>query len=104
MKTTITQSNFLWAFKGNSERKNQFSYVALCALFDYYEELEQSNGEEMELDVVAICCDWAEYETALEAAQAYGFDKEDEDKALSYLTNKTTVLPLEGGNVVVLNF
>ena len=104
MKTTITQSDFVSAFKCNSERKNQFSYGALCALFEHYDEIEQHTGDEIELDVVAICCDWTEYATALEAAQAYDFDKEDEDKALSYLTNKTTVLALEGGNVVVLNF
>ena len=104
MKTTINQSDFVSAFKSNSERKEQFSYGAACALFDYYEQIEQDTGEEMELDVVAICCDWTEYDTALEAARAYDFDKEDEDKALSYLTNKTIVLPLEGGNVVVLNF
>jgi hypothetical protein len=104
MKTTINQSDFVSAFKGNSERKNQFSYGALCALFDYYEEVEQSSGEEFELDVIGICCDWTEYDTALEAAKAYEFDKEDEDKALSYLTNQTSVLPLEGGSVVVFNF
>jgi len=104
MKTTINQSDFVSAFKGNSERKNQFSYGALCALFNYYEEVEQSSGEEMELDVVAICCDWTEYDTALEAAQAYDFDKENEDKARSYLENNTTVLSLEGGGVVIANF
>ena len=104
MKTTINQSDFVSAFKGNSERKDQFTYGALCALFEYYDEIEQQAGDEIELDVVAICCDWTEYDTALEAAKAYGFDKEDEDKALSYLTNQTAVLPLEGGNVVVFNF
>jgi hypothetical protein len=104
MKTTINQSDFISAFMGNPERKNQFSYGALCALFEYLGEIEREAEEEMELDVVAICCDWTEYNTALEAAKAYEFDKEDEDKALSYLTNKTSVLPLEGGNVVVLNF
>ena len=104
MKTTITQSDFVSAFKGNSERKNQFSYGALCALFDYYEQMEQDTGEEMELGVVAICCDWTEYATALEAAQAYGFDGEEEDKPFYYLTNKTTVLMLDCGSVVVLNF
>ena len=104
MKTTINQSDFVSAFKGNSERKDQFSYGALCALFEHYDEIEQHTSDEIELDVVAICCDWTEYNTALEAAQSYDFDKEDEDKALSYLTNQTIVLPLEGGNVVVFNF
>lgn len=104
MKTTINQLDFVSAFKGNSERKEYFSYGALCALFDHYQQIEEDTGEEMELDVVAVCCDWTEYDTALEAARAYDFDKEDEDKALSYLTNKTIVLSLEGGNVVVLNY
>ena len=104
MKTTITQSDFVSAFKNNSERKNQFSYGALCALFEHYDEIEQHTGDEIELDVVAICCDWTEYATALEAAQAYGFDGEEEDKPFHFLTNETTVLMLDGGSVVVLNF
>ena len=103
MKTTITQSDFVSAFKG-SDRKDCFSHAGLCALFDYYEELEQQSGEEIELDVVAICCDWTEYASALEAAQAYGFDGEEEDKPFYFLTNKTTVLVLDCGSVVVFNF
>jgi hypothetical protein len=103
MKKTINQSDFVSSFVC-SERKNQFSYVALCSLFDYYEQLEQDIGEEIEFDVIAICCDWTEYDTALEAAKLYDFDKEDEDKARSYLENKTTVLSLEGGGVVIVNF
>ena len=104
MKTTINQSDFVSAFKGNSERKDQFSYGALCALFEHYDEIEQHTGDEIELDVVAICCDWTEYATALEAAQAYGFEGDEGDKPFYFLTNKTTVLMLDCGSVVVLNF
>jgi len=112
MKTTITQSDFVSAFKGNSERKNQFSYGALCALFDHYEQMEQDTGEELELDVVAICCDWTEYATALEAAQAYGWETDEpqderidtsEKDALVFLGDNTQVIELPVG-VVVLNF
>jgi hypothetical protein len=112
MKTTITQSDFVSAFKGNSERKDQFSYGALCALFDYYEQMEQDTGEELELDVVAICCDWTEYATALEAAQAYGWETDEpqdersdtsEKHALVFLGDNTQVIELPVG-VVVLNF
>lgn len=112
MKTTITQSDFVSAFKSNSERKKQFSYGALCALFDYYEELEQQSGEEIELDVVAICCDWTEYATALEAAIAYGWETDEpqdersdtsEKEALVFLSDNTQIIELASG-VVVFNF
>jgi len=113
MKTTINQSNFVSAFKGNSERKNQFSHEALCALFDYYEEYEQNLGEQIELDVVAICCDWTEYATALEAAQAYGWKPDNhiaddgnecDGEAMQFLSDSTQVIELKGGSVVVFNF
>lgn len=104
MKTTITQSDFVSAFKRSADRKDCFSYAGLCALFDHYEQLEQDTGEEIELDAVAICCDWTEYASALEAAQAYGFEGDEEDRPFYFLTNKTTVLMLDGGSIVVLNF
>ena len=37
-------------------RKDQFSYEALGLLFDYREEIDP----DMELDVIAICCDYSE--------------------------------------------
>ncbi len=82
---------------------------SLESLFAYYEEMEQGSGEEMELDVVAICCDWTEYDSALEAAESYGFKSkdagDDERAALEFLTDETTVLELgEGDGVVVLNY
>ena len=112
MKITITQSDFVSAFKSNSERKNQFSYEALCALFDHYEEYEQNLGEQIELDVVAICCDWAEYASAVEAAEAYGWQADEpqdersdtsEREALIFLGDNTQVIELASG-VIVLNF
>jgi hypothetical protein len=41
-------------------RKDNFSYAGLNILFDYLEEVEESCGEEIEFDVIAICCDFAE--------------------------------------------
>ena len=113
MKTTVNQSDFVSAFKSNSERKDQFSYGALCALFEHYDEIEQHTGDEIELDVVAICCDWTEYATALEAAQAYGWKPDNhiaedgnecDGEAMQFLSDSTQVIELKGGSVVVLNF
>jgi hypothetical protein len=111
MKITVDQNEFVRRFL--AIRAEQFSREALVALFDFLDEQERDLGEEQELDVIAICCDWTEYPSALEAAEAYGFepkatederaDKAEED-ALWFLRDETTVLELESGAVVVLNF
>ena len=42
-------------------RGNQFSYNGFEALYDHLEDYSDSTGEPFELDVVAICCDYSEY-------------------------------------------
>lgn len=59
MKMTVTKSMFHNQFQ-RCGRGEQFSYEALNALYDYLEEYEESTGEEIELDVIALCCDYAE--------------------------------------------
>ena len=59
MKQTVTLHTFRDAFY-KMGRKDQFSYDGLEILFDHIEEVEQDTGEEMELDVIALCCDYAE--------------------------------------------
>ena len=66
MKQTINGYDFIEAFK-RANRSNNFSHEGLCALFEYLENMEQDTGEEMALDVIAICCDFSEYDTANEA-------------------------------------
>ena len=45
-------------------RMDQFSYEGLEVLFDYLEELSEDIGEPIELDVVALCCEY--YESSIE--------------------------------------
>lgn len=77
------------------------------ALIEYFEECERDYGQEMELDVVAIRCDWSEYETALEAAGECGWIEESEnyteEGALEWLRENTVVIEFDGG-VIVHNF
>ena len=90
---TITESSFIDAFK-QSSRKDQFSYEALSSIFEYLEEYSNDTGENVELDVVAICCEWVEM-TWQEVVEAYSVDLTDvadEDKAdavWDYLTDET---------------
>ena len=99
MKTTVTSYQFVEAFK-HAGRESQFSRAALFALFEYLEEYENSTGEEIELDPIGICCEWAEYSSAREAAEEYGFEAEDDDEAEKWLGRKTTVVQFDGGLVV----
>ena len=62
MKETVTVYRFRDAFKQSDTYKNNFSYEGLNALFEYIEQLEDDIGEEIELDVVGVCCDYTEYE------------------------------------------
>lgn len=59
MKQTINQYDFRNAFL-QMDRGNQFSYEALSLLFDWFEQYEDDTGEEIELDVIAICCEYSE--------------------------------------------
>ena len=82
MKQTINFSQFVDAFN-HAGRSEQFSYDALSLIFDYLTELESDIGEELELDVIGICCEYAE-NTPAEIAAAYGYDIEgcDDEEAL----------------------
>ena len=42
--------------------KNNFSYEGKRALFDYLEQYEEDAGEKIELDTIALCCEYTEYE------------------------------------------
>ena len=70
MITTINENDFIQAFK-TMGRDGQFSHEALQELFKYYEEYENSTGEKIELDVIAICCEWAEYQSQCEMKDDY---------------------------------
>lgn len=75
MIQTITLSDFRTAFH-QCGRGDQFSYEALGLIFDYIEEYEDSSGEQVELDVIALCCEWAE-DSPEDIADQYGIEVDD---------------------------
>lgn len=68
MKTTLDFSDFRDAFR-RYDRLDQFSREGMELLFDYLEECDP----DMELDVIALCCDYSE-DTAEEIARNYSID------------------------------
>ena len=104
MKQDVNKSQFADAFR-SAGRQDQFSYAGLNALFGYLENLGDDIGEEIELDVIALCCEYSEHKSALDAVADYSFDVEGESEqsALAYLRDNTNVIEFEGG-IIIQNF
>ena len=71
MKTTIGWGDFTNAFE--AMRPDNFSYEGLSVLYDYLLQFEVDTGEELELDVIALCCDYSE-DTWQDIARIYSID------------------------------
>jgi hypothetical protein len=96
MKTTVSRYEFERAFV-DADRKENFSYEGLNALFDYLEDYEEQTGEEIELDVIALCCDYSE-DNPDDIIANYSIDVEglDDDEKIDavrdYLNDNTTLV------------
>jgi hypothetical protein len=104
MKTTVSEFQFVESFR-LCGRETQFTVPARRALFDHFENIEQWTDTEFTLDPIGICCEWAEYSSAKEAAGAYGFEWKNtvltrEEASLEWLQDHTQVIPFEGGLVI----
>lgn len=115
MIKTINFDDFLDAFPDSY--KGNFTGEGKEALFDYLEEYEESTGEPITLDVIALCCDYTEYDTAWEAMENYqpddmptidnseGMDlveiaRENEKLAFEWLEEHTQVIEFNGGVII----
>lgn len=100
MKQSINIYQFREAF-ATMGRKDQFSYDGLQSLFNYLEDID----EEIELDVIGLCCDFAEA-SVQDIARDYGinidaFDKEDAREAvLDYLEKHTIIVDASNDLIV----
>lgn len=106
---TLTKASFINTFQ-QSSRKDQFSYEALEAIFDYLEECSNDSGENVEFDIVSICCDWAEMSWN-EIASSYDVDlsqctHDDEriGEVEDFLCKNTQYCELSNGSFVYLQF
>jgi len=103
MKITLSQSDIADALRTDSNAR--WSYSGACALAEYLDDMDEETGEETELDIVAIRCDFTEYSSALEAAKDHDYktdedEDEQEEKALEWLQDKTTVIEFKGGVII----
>jgi len=76
-----------------------WTYDEAAALVNFYEELEDQQGEAIELDRVAIRCDWTKA-TEEEAREMYDI----EGDVKEYLDDHGYCLAVEKGSFLFLNF
>lgn len=93
---TVDKHDFVDAFR-RCNRQDQFSYEGLEVLFDYLENLSEDIGKPIELDVIALCCEY--YESSIdELIENYDIDVSDAadefekvDIVRDYLNDSTAV-------------
>jgi len=108
MKTTVYFSEFCDYFR--KIRPDNFSYQGLRILFDYIEEIDDSCGIESELDVIGLCCDFAEA-TWQVIASDYSIEideteNEEEQKVqvLDFLADQGTLVGETDHSIIYRNF
>ena len=98
MKETIREERFIDKFC--QLRPNQFTYEGLSALFEWLEQLEEEMGEEMEFDVIGLCCEYCEYDSLKEFQNEYG----EEYETIEDIENETCVIPINEESFIIAVF
>jgi hypothetical protein len=98
MYKNINFQDFCDAF-AKMNRDNNFSYEGKQALFDYLEEYEESTGEKIELDIIALCCEYTEYKNLEELQQNY-----DKIRTMRELEDNTQVIPFGEESFIIQNY
>jgi len=99
MIQTINEYQFTNAFH-KMDRGNQFTHRGLLALFEYLEDYEDSTGEQIELDVIALCCEYNEYEDLAEFQEDYSEDYE----SIEEIEQATTVIMIDDDAFIIQAF
>jgi hypothetical protein len=115
MKKTLSTYDVAGALM--ADKNAAWSRAGAYALAEHIEELERELGEETELDIVAIRCEFSEYASATLAAREYGndhsadihneddtedeeADKKTEAYCLEWLQERTQVIEFDGGIII----
>jgi len=93
MRQSVDFATFVGGF---STRRENFSHAGLRALFNYYEDLEEELNTPIMFDPIAICCEWAEYDSVDALLEDYSTYVGLED-----IQDMTTVVKLENGHVLI---
>ena len=98
----VSFNDFLEEFRRYG-REDQFTYEAKKALYDYLNDLSEDIGEVIELDIIAICCDYTEYNNLEDFKNDYSYTLGDIDD-MEDIRDHTTVIPIDSQSFIIQNF
>jgi len=116
MKQNISFCSFCDEFNGGSY-ENNFSYDGKKALFEYLENYEEECETEIDLDIIALCCEYCEFEDIDDYLSSYnsdidkeeytdeedGLDTEEYHQAvLNEIEQKTQLIKFENSNGFII--
>ena len=111
MKQTVSFNDFCDAWRSH-DRNDSFSYEGKKALFEWIEEIDEDCGNETELDIIALDCEFSEHASALDCIIDNGYDfttdeeldgEQQEEDAMEYLNENTSIISVasfEGGIII----
>ena len=70
----------------------------LRAMLEYLEELEEGTGMPIELDVIAICCEFTEFDSIEDFKSSYEGNFEE----LEDIEDHTVVIPIDGSEGFII--
>jgi hypothetical protein len=117
IKQTVNFSQFCDSF--SDTYKDNFTHDGKKVLFDYLENLSDDIGEDIELDIIALCCEYTQYDDVEDFIAQYGYtdikkedfntydtpkdNLEDFNKAvMDDLYNKTQVITIDGSDGFII--
>ena len=99
MIRTINEYDFIKEFH-KMGRGNNFSTSGLIALYEYLTMLGDDLGQPIELDVIALCCEYAEYDNLEEFQADYG----DEYETIEDIQSATSVIMIDDDSFIIQQF
>ena len=99
MKKTINDVYDFYDEFAKHGREKQFSVDGFRFLFKYFREIEDDLGQEFELDVLDICCNYTQYGSIEE----YNHMCDDTCETIEELEERTTVIAMDGQQFILEN-
>ena len=99
MKQTITENDFVSAF-ADCGREDNFSVEGRLALSEFITDLDEQCEPETELDVVALCCEFSEWENLEEFQQNYGSEYE----SMQDISDNTLLIQIDDERFITQDF
>lgn len=99
----VSFDDFLKEFEKHG-RGEQFSYEGKKALFEYLNELSEDLGEPFELDVIALCCEFTQYNSLEDFNRDYSYSLGYDIKDIEDINDYTIVIPVGDETFIIQDF